>query len=198
MVKPKLFLDMDNVLVDTLTVLNDLDMTDQVVKKPDQVPGIFLNLEPMPGAVAAVNELANHFELYILSTAPWLNASAWQDKLIWLQRYFGDGPDNPFYKRVVMAHDKSLARGVGGILVDDRPYHGASAWDDAAADSMWVQFGHAAGRLTWTADLVGILTQVADAIQTGATLRETVEEVFSAAGLTPHGAVDTFEKAAWE
>lgn len=70
--KPKLFLDMDNVLVDTLSVLNTLDMAQFQVDKPDQIPGIFRHLPPMSGAVEGINVLAADFELYILSTAPWL------------------------------------------------------------------------------------------------------------------------------
>ena len=79
--KPKLFLDMDNVLVDTLAILNTIDIQQLQVDKPDQSPGVFRNLPPMPGAVAAVQTLSTVYELHILSTAPWQNASAWQDKL---------------------------------------------------------------------------------------------------------------------
>lgn len=74
--KPKLFLDMDNVLVDTLLILNAIDMAGETVAKPDQIPGIFRDLPPVPGAIDAVNKLNDYYELYILSTAPWQNASA--------------------------------------------------------------------------------------------------------------------------
>ncbi len=52
--KPKLFLDMDNVLVDTLLILNAIDMAGETVAKPDQIPGIFRDLPPVPGAIDAV------------------------------------------------------------------------------------------------------------------------------------------------
>ena len=147
--KPKLFLDMDNVLVDTLSILNVIDMRSEKVKKPDQIPGIFRNLPPMVGAVEAVKSLAENYELHILSTAPWQNASAWQDKLLWLPQYFGNDKQSPFYKRVTLTHDKSLAHGVGGILIDDRPYHGASQWNDETADSLWIQYGYD-NQLVWS------------------------------------------------
>ncbi len=54
-------------------------------------------------------------------------------KILWLAQYFGNDKQSPFYKRVTLTHDKSLAHGVGGILIDDRPYHGASQWNDEAA-----------------------------------------------------------------
>jgi 5'(3')-deoxyribonucleotidase len=197
MAKPKLFLDMDNVLVDTLGVLNTIDMSDESVAKPDQILGIFRDLPPMPGAIDAVNALTEYYELYILSTAPWLNPSSWQDKLIWLQHYFGEDKTNPFYKRVVMAHDKSLARGVGGILIDDRPYHGASEWDDEAADSQWLQFGHEEA-FKWDNGLVDLLINISQAYQNSEKLRESIASVLGEKDLIVHGDTEGFTKAPWE
>jgi len=197
MARPKLFLDMDNVLVDTLSVLNQIDMTTQTVAKPDQIPGIFRDLPPMPGAVAAVETLAAYYELHILSTAPWQNPSSWQDKLIWLQQYFGDDQQSPFYKRVVMAHDKGLLHYGGGMLIDDRPYHGASAWDDAAADSVWLQFGFD-DRLVWSIELVDFLIAVAKDYDKSTGLRSAVAQVATRHDYQIHGDVTTFEKAHWE
>jgi len=195
--KPKLFLDMDNVLVDTLSILNVIDMRSEKVKKPDQIPGIFRNLPPMVGAVEAVKSLAENYELHILSTAPWKNPSAWQDKLLWLAQYFGDDNQSPFYKRVTLTHDKSLARGVGGILIDDRPYHGASQWNDETADSLWIQYGYD-NQLVWSEQLVDYLNAVAKAYKTSGTLRLSAEAVAEQAGYQLFGQNDHFEKAHWE
>ncbi|SUP52371.1 Putative 5'(3')-deoxyribonucleotidase [Weissella viridescens] len=71
-------------------------MQKEDVAKPDQIPGIFKNLPPVAGAIEAVNVLSEDYDMYILSTAPWHNPSAWQDKLIWLQKYFGADDSNPF------------------------------------------------------------------------------------------------------
>ncbi|CUR63269.1 5'(3')-deoxyribonucleotidase [Leuconostoc inhae] len=195
--KPKLFLDMDNVLVDTLSILNAVDMRSEKVKKPDQIPGIFRDLPPMVGAVEAVKSLAENYELHILSTAPWKNPSAWQDKLLWLAQYFGDDNQSPFYKRVTLTHDKSLARGVGGILIDDRPYHGASQWNDETADSLWIQYGYD-DQLVWSEQLVDYLNAVAKAYKTSGTLRLSAEAVAEQAGYQLFGQNDHFEKAHWE
>ena len=81
-------------------------------------------MDPMPGAIEAMRELTPHFELYILSTSPWLNPSAWRDKLEWVQRYFGKGKDSLFYKRLIISHHKDLNR--GDFLIDDREKNGAS------------------------------------------------------------------------
>ena len=195
--KPKLFLDMDNVLVDTLAILNTMDTQQLQVDKPDQIPGVFRHLPPMAGAIAAVQALAADYELHILSTAPWQNASAWQDKLLWLAEHFGDGPDSPFYKRVTLTHDKGLVHAVGGILIDDRPYHGASDWLDPAADSFWLQYGHDS-RLVWMGELVSYLKTVAQAYQTTGQLHTSAIEQAKTAGYQLHGATDHFEKAHWE
>ena len=195
--KPKLFLDMDNVLVDTLLILNAIDMGGETVAKPDQIPGIFRDLPPVPGALDAVNKLRDYYELYILSTAPWQNASAWQDKLIWLQHHFGDDEKSPFYKRVILAHDKSLSRTPEAILVDDRPYHGASGWDDAKMDSQWVQYGYEP-KMTWQTGLVELLIETAEAFNDGDGIRNAIDKVMNEHNIAVHGDTEKFVKAAWE
>lgn len=195
--KPKLFLDMDNVLVDTLLILNAIDMGGETVAKPDQIPGIFRDLPPVPGAIDAVNKLRDYYELYILSTAPWQNASAWQDKLIWLQHHFGDDEKSPFYKRVILAHDKSLSRTPEAILVDDRPYHGASGWDDAKMDSQWVQYGYEP-KMTWQTGLVELLIETAEVFNDGDGIRNAIDKLMNEHNIAVHGDTEKFVKAAWE
>ncbi|MBM7616924.1 hypothetical protein JOC36_000457 [Weissella uvarum] len=197
MAKPKLFLDMDNTIVDTLPVLNAQDMSKQSVAKPDQIPGIFRDLKPIAGALEAIRVLAEDFDLYILSTAPWNNPSAWQDKIYWLKAYFGEDASNPFYKRVVMAHDKGLVHQGGGILLDDRPYHGASAWDDEQADSYWLQYGMDP-KLVWTEDLVPFLQTVAKYYREQPELRAAIAKANADQTYQLHGDKASFEKAHWE
>lgn len=196
--KPKLYLDMDNVLVDTLPVLNAYAAEHPEVSKPDRVAGIFADLPIKEGVLAGVTALAEHFDLYILSTAPWHNPSAWQDKIIWLEKYFGAGEENPFYKKVVMAHDKGLVHGTGGILLDDRPYHGASAWSDASTGSEWMQYGYTE-ELTWEGKLVPFLIDVANNYTQMDTpnIPQAIEMTTSISGPV-HGDLVNFEKASWE
>lgn len=125
------YVDMDNVLVD---FQSGLDRVPEAVKKEyaddgtgkphyDDIPGIFSLMDPMPGAIEAVQRLNKFFDLYILSTAPWLNPSAWSDKLEWVQRYFGKDKGSIFYKRLIISHHKDLNR--GDFLIDDRKRNGA-------------------------------------------------------------------------
>ncbi len=76
-------------------------------------------MDPMPGAVESINELSEEFDIYVLSTAPWWNPSAWSDKLLWIKRYFGE----IFYKKLIITHHKEL--NTGDYLIDDRDRNGA-------------------------------------------------------------------------
>lgn len=123
--KKILYIDMDNVLVDFPTGIATLsdELKEAYKGNYDETPGIFSLMQPMKGAVEAVNALAEHYDIYVLSTAPWRNPSAWSDKLQWIQKYFGKEEDSPLYKRLILSHHKDLNR--GDYLVDDRTKNGA-------------------------------------------------------------------------
>ena len=117
--KKILYFDMDGVLVDFKSGLRKLGLPEDDGFPGDEVEGIFDLMDPMPGALEAVATLAPLYDVFILSTSPWSNPTALPGKLAWIKRHFGDGPENPFYKKVVFSHRKDLA--VGDFLVDDRP-----------------------------------------------------------------------------
>ena len=77
----KLFFDMDGVLVDFQSGIDKLseETKREYEGRLDEVPGIFSLMDPMPGAIEAAHTLSGHYEVYILSTAPWNNPSAWTD-----------------------------------------------------------------------------------------------------------------------
>ena len=123
--KKILYIDMDNVLVafpTGIAALSD-ELKEAYKGNYDETPGIFSLMQPMKGAVEAVNALAEHYDIYVLSTAPWRNPSAWSDKLQWIQKYVGKEEDSPLYKRLILSHHKDLNR--GDYLVDDRTKNGA-------------------------------------------------------------------------
>ncbi len=130
--KKRIFVDMDNVLVDFKSgiELQSEEMLREYEGRIDEIPGLFAEMVPMPGAIEAMHELQKHFDLYILSTAPWRNHSAWSDKVKWVTRYL----DDVFHKRMVITHCKNLCR--GDYLIDDRGKNGTSEFEGE-----WIEFG---------------------------------------------------------
>jgi 5'(3')-deoxyribonucleotidase len=131
-VMKRLFFDMDNVLVDFSSGIAKLDekTKSQYEDHLDDVPGIFSLMEPLPGAIEAVHLLKEKFDVYILSTAPWDNPSAWADKVSWVTKYL----DDVFHKRLILSHQKDFL--IGDFLIDDRDKHGA---EDFRGE--WIHFG---------------------------------------------------------
>lgn len=116
---------MDGVLVDFDSALAKLD--EQTLKdyegRYDEIPGLFGLMLPMGGAIDAVCRLNEHYDCYILSTAPWKNPSSWSDKVLWVQKYLGEVA----YKRLILSHHKNLCK--GDYIIDDRTLHGVDIFD---------------------------------------------------------------------
>lgn len=107
--KKIVYVDMDHVLVDFKSAIGSL--TEAELKKYehrlDEVPHIFSKLQPMPGAIEGFQLLSEHFDTYILSTAPWENPTAWHDKVVWVKQHLGKSA----YKRLILSHNKHLNQG---------------------------------------------------------------------------------------
>lgn len=133
-IKPggKIFMDMDRCIVDFdsgISKLSESVRSKYDWEDLDNAPGIFGKMEPMPGAVEVIKSLSRKYDLYVLSTAPWLNPSAWSDKLRWIQKYFGEGKDGILYKRLIISHHKDFEFQKDAYLIDDRKKNGAEYWD---------------------------------------------------------------------
>ena len=115
--KKILYVDMDGVLVNFQTGINKLSEEEKIKYKDQEknVPHIFSKMEPIDGAIEAYIILAEKFDTYILSTAPWNNETALGDKVAWAKKYLGD----TIYKRLILSHNKHLNE--GHFLIDDRP-----------------------------------------------------------------------------
>jgi 5'-nucleotidase len=123
--KKTLYIDMDNVLVDFSSGMAACDpaLLKQYEGHPDEIPGIFGLMQPIPGAVEAYRELSEIFDTYIASTAPWNNVQAWTEKRIWVEAYLGE----PAQKRLILTHHKNLLR--GDFIVDDRTRRGVDRFE---------------------------------------------------------------------
>ena len=123
---------MDGVLADFESGLKRIDEATlkEYEDHYDQIPGLFSLMSPIEGAVNAVKVLSKHYDVFILSTAPWKNPSAWSDKRTWITKYF----HGIFYKKIILTHRKDLIN--DDYLIDDRPNNGASEFCGE-----WIKFG---------------------------------------------------------
>ncbi len=116
-----IYVDMDNVLVDFESGIDQLseETYQEYQDDLDEVPGFFRDLPPVEGAIDAFHKLSAQYDVYILSTAPWRNPSAWIDKLLWVKKHLPEVA----HKRLILSHNKHLNR--GDYLIDDRTANGA-------------------------------------------------------------------------
>ena len=123
--KDIVYVDMDNVLVDFQSGIDAIteDEREKYRGRLDEVPEIFSLMKPNKDAVKSFKWLTEHFEVYILTTAPWENPSAWSDKLMWVKKHLGDSAK----KRLILSHHKNLLK--GEFIIDDRTNNGVDKFD---------------------------------------------------------------------
>jgi len=124
--KPIIYFDMDGVLADFHRAIREKVTPELAVKYGediDQIPGIFKDLQPIPGAIFAFQELSRVYDCYILSTAPWGNPEAWMEKRLWVEKHLGVFG----HKRLILSHNKHLNK--GDYLIDDRLANGADKFE---------------------------------------------------------------------
>ena len=114
--KKILYIDLDGTLVDFPSAFAKLD--EATLKKfknnKEEIPGIFSLLPPQFGALEAFDRLSEVYDTYILSAAPWGNAIAWAEKLLWVKHCMG----SKAYERLILSHHRELNK--GDYLVDGK------------------------------------------------------------------------------
>lgn len=103
------------------------DAEREIVRAVMAEPGFYADLDPIDGAIAAVEELAKHHDVWICTSPLPGNPTCAQDKLDWVATYLGI----EWLHRVILTHDKASVR--ADILIDDRPDI------PGAADATWKQ-----------------------------------------------------------
>lgn len=111
----RIYVDMDGVLCDVAAGYERIWHESPETKYPQSVPGIFEGLDPMPGALDAINRLRamGTVDLWIASRPSVRNPHSYSEKRVWIERHF----DLELAKRLILITDKSLLR--GDVLVDD-------------------------------------------------------------------------------
>lgn len=113
--KRKIFIDMDGVLVDFEGYMLKHGLTGDVVKK---IMGAYLEMEPMPDALAAVRSLIGAgFDVWIATKPPTGIAHAYSDKARWVFKYLPE-----LKRKLIITPDKGLLGDENDILIDDRPH----------------------------------------------------------------------------
>lgn len=111
----RIFIDMDGVLADFDRLKKELGVEGEELKK---MPGAFLRMEPIPGAVAAVRSLIGMgFECWVATKPPTGIPHAYADKADWILRHLPE-----LKRRIIMTHDKGLLGDDDDYLIDDRPH----------------------------------------------------------------------------
>lgn len=115
-----IYVDMDGVLTDWDEVIErqPKHLLTKYEGKFDEIPGLFSQMKPIRRAIRSFELLAQHYDVYILSTPGWNVTESWTHKAEWVKYWLPEAA----YKRLILTHHKNLL--AGDYLIDDRLAHG--------------------------------------------------------------------------
>ena len=109
-------------------------------------PGFFKNLPPMPGAVAALEQLRKKHDCYIVTSPGTTMQYAPTDKFAWVERYLGEY----YLRHLIITPAKYMVQ--GDILIDDKPLlykEDQASWEHVLYDWKYNQHIDDKRRMTW-------------------------------------------------
>lgn len=111
----RVFVDLDGVVVDFDRYMRETGLTSGEVKT---MPGAYLSMPPIPGAIEAVRSLIGMgYEVWIATKPPTGIPYAYADKAAWVMEHLPE-----LSRRIIITHDKGLLGDARDILIDDRPH----------------------------------------------------------------------------
>lgn len=132
--KKRVYIEMDRTLADFGSGLAKVseEVKKEYLGRFNEIPGLFSLMDPISGAIEAIQKMqqSGRFEVYIVSSAPCKNMSAWTEKAMWVEKYLGD----TFTRRFIMTPDKSFI--IGDIIIDYSSGMGTKHFKGE-----WIQFG---------------------------------------------------------
>lgn len=127
----RIFIDMDDTLCNYTKAIKEAKFKNPSQPYPQSQWGFFSDLEPLPGAIDAVEGLKRlGYDVWLLSRPSTKNLNCYSEKAYWVQKYLGDD----MVERLILACDKSLVK--GDFLVDDQ---GGFGQEDFEGE--WLRFG---------------------------------------------------------
>lgn len=107
------YIDMDDTICDFITRYNQKLKENPEIKYPQSQYGFFLDLDPISGAIEAVNYLREKYDVYILTRPSYRNPLCYTEKRVWIEKYFGID----FCEKLIICPNKGLL--IGDYLIDD-------------------------------------------------------------------------------
>ncbi|TMO83149.1 hypothetical protein CWC15_16695 [Pseudoalteromonas spongiae] len=128
------YIDMDDVLCDYSSKINEHKQKNPDNPFPQSEPGFFRSLEPMDGALEAVEQLRKktNVEVYILTAPSTKNPLSYTEKRLWVEDKFG----YEMTHNLIICSHKGLLK--GDILIDDH----ASGRGQELFEGLLIHFGH--------------------------------------------------------
>lgn len=111
----RIFIDMDDTLCDFAGHYRAIQAQLPALLYPQSLPGFFMDLSPLPGAIGAFHQLSGllETEVYILTAPSVLNPHSYTEKRHWVSRHLG--LDAAY--RLIICPNKGLLQ--GDYLIDD-------------------------------------------------------------------------------
>lgn len=126
-----------------------------VVLKAMNDPHLYLDMDPIPGAVEGIEAMAAAgLNVFLCTTPTWSNPGCVPGKLASIEKHLGAA----WLNRTIMTHDKTMVR--GDLLIDDKPeIFGAAVpvWQQAMFSQPYNRYVQAPLRMESWSDLDQVL-----------------------------------------